>query len=58
MQTLVNELFEKYGRHIKYDKREPFILSDGGTIHLDMMGECFKKESEVPKAAKLNKANE
>ena len=59
VQTLVNELFEKYGSQIKYDKREAYVLSDGGTIHLDYMGECFRDDYvEVPRAAKLNQTGE
>ena len=32
----------RYNKVFNYDKREPFILKDGGTIHIDYKGESFK----------------
>jgi predicted alpha/beta-fold hydrolase len=44
VQTLVNELMNNVKGEIKYDKRESFVLSDGGTIFVDYMGKSFKDE--------------
>ena len=31
----------RYNSPFKYDKREEFILKDGGTIHIDFKGDSF-----------------
>ena len=49
VQTLASDVMEAISKsEINYDKRESFILSDGGTIYIDYMGESFKdKETET-----------
>ena len=43
-QTILHKFREKRydGSQFTYDKREKFVLSDGGTIHIDFKGESFK----------------
>jgi len=41
-----------YGDYI-YDKRETFILSDGGTIFLDMKGKSFLRNDKADKLTPL-----